>query len=380
MAIPFLQKALVGAYVLRKHLSGTKRYPLALMLEPLYRCNLACAGCGKIDYPAEILDQRLSVEECLGAVDECGAPVVSIAGGEPLLHKDMPAIVEGIVARRKFVYLCTNALLMDRKLDQYRPGPFFVWSVHLDGDEAMHDRSVCQTGVYRRAVAAIRRAKDAGFRVNINCTLFNDAVPDQVAAFFDSVKDMGVDGITISPGYAYERAPEQQHFLTRQATRQLFRDILARGDGGRRWAFSQSSLFMDFLAGNQTYRCTPWGNPARTVFGWQRPCYLLGEGYARTFRELMDDTDWDAYGTGRYEKCADCMVHSGYEASAVADTLARPLAAASVALKGVATSGPMAPDIALDGQRPAEYVHSRHVAIKVEEIRGRRAAGANRPG
>jgi len=380
MAIPLLQKALVGAYVLRKHLSGTKRYPLALMLEPLYRCNLACSGCGKIDYPDEILDQRLSLEECLGAVDECGAPVVSIAGGEPLLHKDMPAIVDGIVARRKFVYLCTNALLMDKKLDQYRPGPFFVWSVHLDGDEAMHDRSVCQTGVYRRAVAAIRRAKDAGFRVNINCTLFNDAVPDQVAAFFDSVKDMGVDGITISPGYAYERAPEQQHFLTRQATRQLFRDILARGDGGRRWAFSQSSLFMDFLAGNQTYRCTPWGNPARTVFGWQRPCYLLGEGYAQTFRELMDDTDWDAYGTGRYEKCADCMVHSGYEASAVADTLARPLAAARVALQGVATSGPMAPDIALDGQRPAEYVHSRHVAIKVEEIRGRRAAGANRPG
>ncbi len=380
MAIPLLQKALVGAYVLRKHLSGTKRYPLALMLEPLYRCNLACAGCGKIDYPDEILDQRLSLEECLGAVDECGAPVVSIAGGEPLLHRDMPAIVEGIVARRKFVYLCTNALLMDRKLDQYRPGPFFVWSVHLDGDEAMHDRSVCQTGVYRRAVAAIRRAKDAGFRVNINCTLFNDAVPDEVAAFFDSVKAMGVDGITISPGYAYERAPEQQHFLTRQATRQLFRDILARGDGGRRWAFSQSSLFMDFLAGNQTYRCTPWGNPARTVFGWQRPCYLLGEGYAKTFRELMEDTDWDAYGTGRYEKCADCMVHSGYEASAVADTLARPLAAARVALQGVATSGPMAPDIALDGQRPAEYVHSRHVAIKVEEIRGRRAAGTVRPG
>jgi len=380
MAIPFLQKALVGAYVLRKHLSGTRRYPLALMLEPLYRCNLACSGCGKIDYPDEILDQRLSLEECLGAVDECGAPVVSIAGGEPLLHKDMPAIVDGIVARRKFVYLCTNALLMDKKLDQYRPGPFFVWSVHLDGDEAMHDRSVCQTGVYRRAVAAIRRAKDAGFRVNINCTLFNDAVPDQVAAFFDSVKAMGVDGITISPGYAYERAPEQQHFLTRQATRQLFRDILARGDGGRRWAFSQSSLFMDFLAGNQTYRCTPWGNPARTVFGWQRPCYLLGEGYARTFRELMEDTDWDAYGTGRYEKCADCMVHSGYEASAVADTLARPLAAARVALQGVATTGPMAPDIALDGQRPAEYVHSRHVAIKVEEIRGRRAAGAIRPG
>ncbi|MFC4929890.1 adenosyl-hopene transferase HpnH [Massilia sp. GCM10023247] len=379
MAIPMLQKTLVGAYILRKHLAGQKRYPLALMLEPLFRCNLACSGCGKIDYPDEILNLRLSREECLGAVDECGAPVVSIAGGEPLLHKDMPAIVEGIVARRRFVYLCTNALMMEKKLEQYRPSPFLVWSVHLDGDEQMHDRSVCQPGVYQRAVAAIRRAKAAGFRVNINCTLFNDAAPERVAAFFDTVKELGVDGITVSPGYAYERAPEQDHFLTRSKTKQLFRDIFARGDAGRKWAFSQSSLFLDFLAGNQTYHCTPWGNPARTVFGWQRPCYLLGEGYAASFRELMDETDWDAYGTGRYEKCADCMVHSGYEASAVLDTIAHPLAAAKVALAGVRTSGPMAPDLALDSQRPAQYVHARHVAIKLEEIRGRRAGRAAAP-
>jgi hopanoid biosynthesis associated radical SAM protein HpnH len=373
MAIPFLQKALVGAYVLRKHLAGERRYPLALMLEPLFRCNLACAGCGKIDYPGEILDERLSVADCLAAVDECGAPVVSIAGGEPLLHKDMPAIVAGIVARRKFVYLCTNALLMERQLGQYRPSPYFTWSVHLDGDEDMHDRSVCRPGVYRRAAAAIAHAKALGFRVNVNCTLFNDAEPERVARFFDTLQTMGVDGITVSPGYAYERAPEQQHFLARSRTRQLFRDILARGDGGRRWAFSQSSLFLDFLAGNQTYRCTPWGNPTRTVFGWQRPCYLLGEGYARTFRELMDETDWDAYGTGRYEKCADCMVHSGYEASAVKDTFARPLAAAKVALRGVATRGPMAPDIPLRDQRPAQHVHAHQVAIRLEEIRGRKA-------
>jgi hopanoid biosynthesis associated radical SAM protein HpnH len=379
MSIPMLQKTLVGAYILRKHLAGQKRYPLALMLEPLFRCNLACSGCGKIDYPDDILNLRLSREECLGAVDECGAPVVSIAGGEPLLHKDMPAIVEGIVARRRFVYLCTNALMMEKKLEQYRPSPFLVWSVHLDGDEQMHDRSVCQPGVYQRAVAAIRRAKDAGFRVNINCTLFNDAAPERVAAFFDTVKELGVDGITVSPGYAYERAPEQDHFLTRSKTKQLFRDIFARGDGGRKWAFSQSSLFLDFLAGNQTYHCTPWGNPARTVFGWQRPCYLLGEGYAASFRELMDETDWDAYGTGRYEKCADCMVHSGYEASAVVDTIARPLAAAKVALAGVRTSGPMAPDLALDRQRPAQFVHARHVAIKLEEIRGRRAGRGAAP-
>jgi hopanoid biosynthesis associated radical SAM protein HpnH len=376
MAIPLLQKAMVGAYILRKHLSGQARYPLALMLEPLFRCNLACAGCGKIDYPDEILNQRLSADECLGAVDECGAPVVSIAGGEPLLHKDMPEIVRGIVARRRFVYLCTNALLMEKKLDQYRPSRFFIWSVHLDGDRQTHDRSVCQAGVYDRAVAAIVHAKERGFRVNINCTLFNDADPERVARFFDDAHALGVDGITVSPGYAYERAPEQQHFLNRAATKQLFRDILRRGDGGRRWAFSQSSLFLDFLAGNQAYRCTPWGNPARTVFGWQRPCYLLGEGYARTFRELMEETDWDAYGTGHYEKCANCMVHSGYEATAVMDTVRHPLAASMVALKGVRTDGEMAPEIPLDRQRPAQYVHSQHVAIKLAEIRGRKAGRA----
>ena len=373
MSIPILQKAVVGAYIIRKHLSGQKRYPLALMLEPLFRCNLACSGCGKIDYPDDILNQRLSLKECLNSVDECNAPVVSIAGGEPLLHKEMPEIVQGIIARRKFVYLCTNALLMEKKLDQYKPSPLFIWSVHLDGDRQMHDRSVCQEGVYDRVVAAIRLAKDRGFRVNINCTLFNDAQPERVAEFFDTVKAMGVDGITVSPGYAYERAPDQQHFLTRGRTKQLFRNILKLGDGGRKWAFSQSSLFLDFLAGNQTYHCTPWGNPARTVFGWQRPCYLLGEGYAKTFKELMEETDWDAYGTGNYEKCADCMVHSGYEATAVMDTVTRPMKAFKVSLTGVRTKGAMAPDIPLDNQRPAQYMYSRHVEIKLAEIKGLKA-------
>lgn len=240
--------------------------------------------------------------------------------------------------------------------------------MHLDGDREMHDRSVSQEGVYDRCVEAIAAAKKRGFRVNINCTLFNDAEPEKVARFFDSVKAMGVDGITVSPGYAYERAPDQQHFLNRGKTRQLFRDILSRGRAGKNWAFSQSTLFLDFLAGNQTYKCTPWGNPARTVFGWQRPCYLLGEGYVDTFKELMEGTDWDAYGVGNYEKCADCMVHSGFEATAVADTIAHPLKALGVSLRGVRTSGPMAPDIDLTKQRPAEYVFSKHVEIKLEEI------------
>jgi hopanoid biosynthesis associated radical SAM protein HpnH len=369
VAIPALQKLRVGTYLVRQHLAGRKRYPLVLMLEPLFRCNLACAGCGKIDYPDEILNQRISVADALQAVDECGAPVVSIAGGEPLLHREIHKITEGIIARRKFVYLCTNALLMEKKLDLFKPSPYFVWSVHLDGDRQMHDKSVCQDGVYDRAVAAIAAAKAKGFRVNINCTLFNDAQPEKVANFFDSVMAAGVDGITVSPGYAYERAPDQQHFLNRGKTKQIFRDIFARGRGGKAWSFSQSSMFLDFLAGNQTYHCTPWGNPTRTVFGWQRPCYLLGEGYAKTFKELMEGTDWDSYGTGNYEKCADCMVHSGFEATAVADVMRHPLKALGVGLRGVNTSKPMAPEIPLDKQRPAEYVFSRHVEHKLVEIK-----------
>jgi len=369
LSIPILQKLLVGSYVVRQHLSGRKRYPLVLMLEPLFRCNLACAGCGKIDYPDPILHQNLPVEDALRAVDECGAPVVSIAGGEPLLHKGLPEIVRGIINRRKFVYLCTNALLMEKKLHQYKPSPYFTWSVHLDGDKEMHDASVCQPGVYDRAVSAIKKAKDSGFRVNINCTLFNNAQPDRVAAFFDSVKAMGVDAITVSPGYAYERAPDQQHFLNRDKTKQLFRDIFRRGRSGKNWSFSQSSLFLDFLAGNQRYHCTPWGNPTRTVFGWQKPCYLLGEGYTETFQQLMDETDWDSYGTGNYEKCADCMVHCGYEASAVKDAITNPLKALVVSLRGARTEGDMVADVPLDQQRPAQFIFSKHVEKKLDEIR-----------
>jgi hopanoid biosynthesis associated radical SAM protein HpnH len=368
MAIPFFKELRIGGYLIKQKLMGRKHYPLVLMLEPLFRCNLACAGCGKIDYPDEILNQRISVEDALQAVDECGAPVVSIAGGEPLLHKELPKIVEGIVARRKFVYLCTNALLMEKKIHQYKPSPFFVWSVHLDGDREMHDKSVCQEGTYDRAVAAIKKAKELGFRCNINCTLFNNVNPEQAAKFFDHVMEMGVDGITVSPGYAYERAPDQQHFLNREKTKQLFRGIFRRGRGARNWSFSQSGLFLDFLAGNQSYHCTPWGNPTRTVFGWQRPCYLVGEGYTKTFKELMETTDWDSYGTGNYEKCADCMVHSGYEATAVQDAIKNPLKAAMVALRGVKTEGEMVPEIDMSKQRPAQYVFKRHVDKMLAEI------------
>jgi hopanoid biosynthesis associated radical SAM protein HpnH len=362
LSIPLRYVAKVGSYILRQHLSGRKRYPLVLMLEPLFRCNLACAGCGKIDYPDPILNKRLSVEECLGSVDECGAPVVVIAGGEPLLHKDLPEIVEGVIARGKFAIVCTNALLLAKKIDQYEPSPYFTWSIHLDGDKDAHDRAVSQDGVYDRAVEAIKLAKSKGFRVTTNSTFFSDSDPERVARFLDETTKLGVDGMTVSPGYAYERAPDQTHFLNRTRTKELFRAILKRGRGGKAWDLQQSGLFMNFLAGNESYHCTPWGNPLRTVFGWQRPCYLLGEGYVPTFKQLMEETDWDSYGVGNYEKCADCMVHSGFEASAVKDTVARPWKAAWVALRGVRTEGPMAPDVPLDKQRPAQYVFDANVA------------------
>jgi len=371
MAVPLNQAIRVGAYVLKQHLTGRKRYPLVLMLEPLFRCNLACAGCGKIDYPAPILNQRLSVADCLQAVDECGAPVVVIAGGEPLLHKEIDQVVDGAIARKKFVIVCTNALLLEKKMHLFKPGPYFTWSVHLDGAKAEHDASVCQDGVYERAVAAIAAAKRAGFRVIINATLFDNAEPARVAGFFDDVMAMGVDGISVSPGYAYERAPDQQHFLNRRKTKELFRGIFARqgkGSWKKKWAFNQSSMFLDFLAGNQTFHCTPWGNPTRTYFGWQRPCYLLGEGYAKTYKELMDDTDWDRYGTGNYEKCADCMVHSGYEATAVTETIRRPWRALAQSVRGIRTEGAMAAEIPLEGQRPAEFVFSRHVEQAMTRI------------
>ena len=371
MAIPLIQQIRVGAYVLKNKLKGLERYPLVLMLEPLFRCNLACPGCGKIDYEDEIFNKRLTVKECLSAVDECGAPVVSIPGGEPLLHREIGEIVKGIIDRKKFVYLCTNALILEKRLHLFKPTPYLTFSVHLDGLEDEHDKAVAQDGVFKKAVSAIRKAKALGFRVNLNCTLFDQTPASEIARFFDfASQNLEVEGITVSPGYAYERAPNQEHFLNREKTKNLFRDVFRFGKG-RKWRFSQSSLFLDFLAGNQSYKCTPWGNPTRNVFGWQKPCYLLAEGYASSFQSLMEETDWNSYGTGNYEKCADCMVHCGYEPTAVLDTLNHPLKALKTALFGVNTEKTMAPEIPLAGQRQAEYVFEDVIedALNKEELR-----------
>jgi hopanoid biosynthesis associated radical SAM protein HpnH len=346
LAIPLLQMYRVGRYVAARRLKGDKRYPLVLMLEPLLQCNLACAGCGKIDYPKEVLQRRLSVADALKAVDDCGAPVVSIAGGEPLIHKEMPQIVAGITSRRKFVYLCTNAILLSRHIDEYTPSTYLTFSIHLDGNRHVHDESVCQEGVFDKAVDAIRLARRRGFRVTINCTLFGGADPDEVAKFFDAAMQLGIEGITVSPGYSYQHAPRQDVFLGRNASKQLFREIFKRRRvRGRHWSFNHSALFLDFLAGNQAYQCTPWSNPTYNIFGWQRPCYLLtDEGSAPSYRALLDETDWERYGVGRNPRCDNCMAHCGFEGTAVDEAFARPLKALKAALRGPRVSGPMAPD------------------------------------
>ena len=371
MPVPFLREIKIGAYIMKQKLLGRERYPLVLMLEPLFRCNLACAGCGKIDYPDPILNKRLSGQECLDAVDECGAPMVAIPGGEPLIHKDIGAIVKGIVARKKFVSLCTNALLLEKKLGEFEPSPYLFFSVHLDGIKKHHDKSVCMEGGFERAVAGIKAAQAKGFTVNVNATIFDGHPAEDIAQFLDLCEEMDV-AVSISPGYAYERAPDQQHFLARKNTKELFRKVFELGKG-KNWKFLHSGMFLDFLAGNQEAHCTPWGMPTRNIFGWQKPCYLIAEGYTKTFKELMETTDWDSYGTGKYEKCGDCMAHCGYEPTAANAAISNPLKALWVSLRGIRTSGPMAPEIAMDNQRPAQYVFSSQVQMKLSEMRAAEA-------
>lgn len=316
MGVPVSQMWTVASYVLGQRLRGNKRYPLVLMLEPLFRCNLACAGCGKIQYPAHILKRQLTPEQCFQAVEECGAPIVSIPGGEPLMHPQIDEIVRGLVERRKYIYLCTNALLLEEKLDLFEPSKYLTFSVHMDGPRKEHDFAVCRMGTYDVAVSAIKKAIGRGFRVTTNTTLFEGAEPEKIRGFFDEMMKLGVEGMMVSPGYSYPKAPDQDHFLHRNQTTQLFSMIFRNPK--KHWRFNQSPLFIRFLMGKEEFECTPWGNPTYNIFGWQKPCYLLQEGYAKTFQELLETTDWENYGTpSRNSKCAHCMVHSGYEPTAV---------------------------------------------------------------
>jgi len=342
VSVPLRQQLTVGRYLIKQKLKGVKRYPLVLMLEPLFRCNLACAGCGKIDYPDDILNKRLSFDECMAAVDECNAPMVSIPGGEPLIHKEMPQIIQGIIARKKFVYLCTNALLLKKRIDDYTPSPYLTFSIHLDGNQERHDVSVCQQGVFKIAEEAIKLALKKGFRVTINCTLFQGENAQEVAGFLDYAMELGVEGVTIAPGFSYEHAPKQDVFIKGLDVKKLFRGIFDIGKN-RHWKLNHSALYLSFLAGNENYNCTPWGNPTRNIFGWQKPCYLLDdEGYVNSFQELLETTPWEKYGNANNPKCANCMAHCGYEATAVEDTLAHPFKAMLASFFGPRTKGAMA--------------------------------------
>ena len=351
MGVPFVQQFRISSYLINQKLHGRRRYPLVLMLEPLFRCNLKCAGCGRIDYPEEILDRRLSVDECLSASDECGAPIVAIAGGEPLIHEKMPQIVSGLIKRKRFVYLCTNGLLLKARIREYAPSPYLTLSIHLDGDRETHDALACRQGVFDAAVEAVRLACTRGFRVTINCTLYEGVVAQDVSGFFDFVMSLGVEGMMVSPAYRYSQAPQKDIFLMRARSIRLFRNILKLSKG-RNWKFNQSILFLDFLAGNQAYECTPWGNPTRNIFGWQRPCYLLTkEGYAPSFKALLEETNWDHYGNGRNPKCANCMLHSGFEPTAVNDAFTHPFKALRVYAHGPRTDGPMARELPGEDER-----------------------------
>ncbi|HET9843279.1 MAG TPA: adenosyl-hopene transferase HpnH [Gammaproteobacteria bacterium] len=362
MAIPFRQVFKIGFYLLRKRLTGQTRYPLVLMLEPLFQCNLACAGCGKIDYPTEILQKRLTIEQAIQAVEECQAPVVSIPGGEPLIHKEMPTMVQALVERKKFVYLCTNALLLKKRIGEFKPSPYLCFSIHLDGNRAKHDKSVCREGVYDKVIEAIQDALAKKFRVTINCTLFNNEDPETIADFFEDVTHLGIEGITLSPGYSYAHAPRQDVFLGKRQSKELFRQIFKiKQERKAKWPINHSSLFIDFLCGNQTYQCTPWSNPTFNVFGWQKPCYLLvDEGHTDSFQSLMQDTVWTRYGSGKNPKCQNCMAHCGYEGSAIIDTVQNPLKAFKVFLKGPKTEGPMAPELPI--------LYNQHLTVKTIRV------------
>ena len=365
MPVPISQMWTVASYVVKQKLARRRRYPLVLMLEPLFRCNLACAGCGKIQYPAHILKKELTPEQCFRAVDECGAPMVSIPGGEPLMHSQIGKIVEGLVARQKYIYLCTNALLLKEKLDLFKPSKYLTFSVHVDGEREHHDFSVCREGGYDLAIEGMKEALRRGFRVTTNTTLFDGADPNSVREHFDQMMELGVEGMMLSPGYSYDKAPDQKHFLGRARTRKLFRAILSNRK--KSWQFNQSPLFLDFLMGERQYACTPWGMPTYNIFGWQKPCYLLQDGYADTFKELMDSTAWEEYGTeSGNPKCANCMVHSGYEASAVNETFSslRGMLATAKATIFTRHKDEHAMKLLSEHVRP---VHSYNPLVQIEE-------------
>jgi len=349
MGVPLIQKYRITRYIYRQKGAGRNRFPLVLMLEPLFRCNLACAGCGKTSWPEEILDRRLSVAECRAAAEECGAPVVSIAGGESLLHEEMPQIVADLIAMKRFVYLCTNGMLLKKKLTSYHPSPYLTFSIHLDGFRELHDRIVGREGVFDHAVRTMNLLKNRGFRFTVNCTIYQGVNAVQAGEFFDFVMRLGAEGITVSPGYDYPGAPQRGIFLKRAESKKLFREIFALGRK-RKWKLNHTGFFIDFLSGNRSYHCTPWSTVTRNIFGWQKPCYLFADGYAQSFHSLLDETAWEQYGPGKNPQCEHCMLHSGFEGTAVNDMISRPARALLFYLRGQFAGGTVPRGKVQDGQ------------------------------
>ncbi len=323
MTVPIRQNLRMAQYLMTQKIKGVKKFPLLVELEPLFACNLGCAGCGKIQHPAHELRRRMPVQQAIDAIEECGAPMVSIAGGEPLMHPEIDKIVNELVARKKFVYLCTNALLVRRWWEKFdfTPSPYFAFTIHMDGLRERHDKSVNQSGVFDEAVEAVRWLQARGFRVTTNTTVFNTDTPKTIIDVMNFLNDdLRVDQMMISPAYAYEKAPDQEHFPAVEETHRLFTEAFAGGNR-KRWRLNHTPLFLDFLEGKKDYACTAWGIPSYSLFGWQKPCYLMSDGYAKTYKELIDETDWDRYGRGKDPRCANCMAHCGYEPTAVLATM-----------------------------------------------------------
>jgi len=321
MSMPLHQTVKIGTYLMKQKVLRKKKFPLLIELEPLFACNLACAGCGKIQHPASVLKQRMPVEQAVSAVVDSGAPMVSIAGGEPLMHKEIDEIVRQLLDKGKMVFLCTNAVLLPRHIHKFKPHKNFAWMVHIDGLEQRHDESVSKEGVFKQAVEAIKMVQDKGFRVMTNTTFFDTDSPQDVIDVLDYLNDeLKVDNMQISPGYAYEKAPDQAHWLGTSQTKELFKKAFA--DGRRKkWRLNHSPLFLDFLEGKVDFDCTAWAIPSYSLKGWQKPCYLMEDGYVDTYDELIETTDWDSYGRGKDPRCANCMAHCGYEPTAVLATM-----------------------------------------------------------
>jgi len=300
-------------YIARKKMAGEKYFPIVLMLEPLHACNLTCTGCGRIREYESTMREQVTVEQCLRAVDECGAPIVSICGGEPLIYREIGKLVEELLARRKYIYLCTNGVFMGKRLNEFKPDRRFFFNVHLDGMRRSHDLAVEREGVFDAAIDGIRAAKAAGFQVTSNTTVYLETDMNEVEALYEYLETLGVDGHTLSPGYSYSAVQTKEIFLDRPMIREKFKRIK---DLAKRFPLSDTPIYMEFLAGERELMCTAWGMPTYNIKGWKAPCYLITDVHYATFKELMEKTDWNSYGFGRDARCENCMVHSGYEACA----------------------------------------------------------------